>query len=127
MKLRRAAALMGAMILTFGVVGAVNADSGNPAHIQAAVNGNTVTVSGDWAWDKCTDKKIIGWAVAWGEPGWTSNPVPEGRRWRFLLHGRRDAGQLGHSRPATRAAAPPAHCPKRSATPTPHLARTTSA
>jgi len=77
MRLRKFAALAGVLVLTLGVVGAVNADSGSPTTIQAQVSGNTVTVHGDWGWDKCTGKKIVGWAVAWGDPSWASNPVPK--------------------------------------------------
>jgi len=77
MKLRRMAALAGSMVLTLGVAGAVYADSGNPANIQAAVSGNTVTVTGDWSWAKCGTTKIIGWAVSWGDPDFTGNPLPK--------------------------------------------------
>ena len=81
MKLRRFAALAGAMVMTLGVAGAVFADSGSPTSINSKIDGLKVTVDGNWTWDaaSCNDssKKIVGWAVSWGEPGYTDNAVPK--------------------------------------------------
>ena len=78
MKLRRLAALVGALALTLGLAGTAFADSGNPSSVNASVSGHTVTVSGNWTWTSCPDpKRIVGWAVAWGDPGWTNNALPK--------------------------------------------------
>ena len=89
MKLRRFAALAGAMVMTLGVAGAVFADSGSPASINATVDGLKVTISGTWTWDanSCKDSsvKIAGWAAAWGEPGYTDNAVPKSGGGSFYM------------------------------------------
>lgn len=93
MKLRRFAALAGAMVLTLGIAGVVSADSGNPENIHATVSGQTVTVTADWTWTKCTGTKIVGWAVAWGDADFQQNPVPDGSGGFFYMG---DAVQGNH-------------------------------
>jgi hypothetical protein len=81
MKLRRIVALAGAVVLTLWLAGTALADSGSPTSITTGINALEVTVSGTWTWEaqSCNNNsdKIVGWAVAWGEPGYTANPVPK--------------------------------------------------
>jgi hypothetical protein len=89
MKLRKFAAVAGAMVLTLGLAGAVYADSGSPTSINAEADGMTVKVSGDWTWDQDScgnnNDKIVGWAVDWGVPGYTDNPVPKSGGGNFYM------------------------------------------
>ena len=73
------------MALTLGTAGAVFADSGNPQGIDAQVSGHTVTITADWTWTKCNGSKIVGWAVAWGDPDFQQNPVPDGSGGSFYM------------------------------------------
>ena len=81
MKLRRIVALPAAVVLALWLAGTAVADSGSPTSITTDINGLEVTVSGTWTWDAqaCNNdsQQIVGWAVAWGEPGYTANPVPK--------------------------------------------------
>ena len=74
------AALMAILFATLGGVATLQsafADAGNPTTLTAVAdttNPLKITVSGNWSWTGCNGK-FVGWAVAWGETGYTSNPV----------------------------------------------------
>ena len=74
------AALMAILFATLGGVAVYKvalADAGNPTTLTAVAdttNPLQITVSGNWSWTDCAGK-YVGWAVAWGETGYTSNPV----------------------------------------------------
>lgn len=75
MKLRRLAALAGAMVLTFGLASSVFANAANPSGANPAiVVGHTVTLTGEWSWASqdfpCAGDpafRNVGWAFDWGD------------------------------------------------------------
>lgn len=76
----RASLLAGGAILAFA--GAAFADAPVATSIDVDVDGMTVTVSGDWAWQEKQDpcgpgtstNRAVGWAADWGD-GWDGNFV----------------------------------------------------
>jgi uncharacterized repeat protein (TIGR01451 family) len=78
--LRRIGALLGAFLLTFGIVATVFADAANPDTVNVQVSGTTVTLTGTWSWFSrgtavCAPHRSVGWAVDWKDPNDPGNPV----------------------------------------------------